>query len=132
MIKDLWLNLPVKDVEVSRRFFEAIGFPINDGPGQPPNTLCLLIGNPAVPVMLFPEATFEGFSRNKLSNPKEGSEILISVGIESPAAIDSIAARVEAAGGKVFSAPQTVMGNLYGCGFIDPDGHRWNLLWMDN
>ena len=56
--------------------------------------------------------------------------MLISVGVEKKQEVDELAKKAVAAGGTVFGQPG---GNdfMYGCGFIDPDGHRWNALYMD-
>ena len=56
MTKDIWLNLPVKDVAKSKAFFQAIGFSFNEAQSQGPNSACLLIGSKNVVVMLFAEA----------------------------------------------------------------------------
>ncbi len=36
---------------------------------------------------------------------------------------------IEAGGG--FGQPAEIQGWMYGCGFADPDGHRWNVLFRD-
>lgn len=56
--------------------------------------------------------------------------MLFSLGMESREAVNALAEKVQAAGGQVHAAPGG-SGGMYGCGFSDPDGHRWNALYMD-
>ncbi|HEY0029285.1 MAG TPA: VOC family protein, partial [Bacteroidia bacterium] len=81
--------------------------------------------------MLFAEAIFKGFTRAGIADTKQGSEVLFSFDAESREEVDEMAKRVEAAGGTIFGKPSDVQGWMYGCGFTDPDGHRWNVLHMD-
>ncbi len=82
-------------------------------------------------VMLFNETKFKEFIHYDLSNPKRGSEMLLSVEVESREEVDKIFENVNTAGGTEFAHPKEKEGWLYGAGFLDPDGHRWNLLFMD-
>lgn len=131
MINDLWLNLPVTDIERSKEFFTKIGFTINLKHGNSEYSACLLIGKKNIVVMLFTESVFNSFTRHNSSDTKTGSEILISFDVESKVEIDLIAQKVEEAGGTIFGPPSEIQGWMYGCGFIDLDGHRWNALFMD-
>ncbi|PKB16126.1 VOC family protein [Flavobacterium sp. 5] len=130
MVKQIWLNLPVKDVAKAKTFFIEIGFAFNEG-HETPTSACLLVGENNFPVMLFEEKELEGFIQNKLTNTKESSEMMISVDAQSRQEVDAFADKVRVAGGVVFSEPAEIQGWMYGCGFTDLDGHRWNVLYMD-
>ncbi len=130
MIKEVWLNLPVKDVNVSKKFFSAIGFSFNDK-NPDPNSAALVVGSKGTIVMLFPETMFKNFTQNNVADTKQGNEILISFDAESKQEVDDLADKVSKAGGNVFAKPTEIQGWMYGCGFADPDGHRWNILFMD-
>jgi len=132
MTKEIWVNLPVKNIEVAVAFFTAIGFSFNTNFGGDPKTAaCMLVGSKNVVVMLFQEQLFESFTQKKLADTGVGSEVLFSIDAESKEEVDALAAKVTAAGGTVYSPPALVQGWMYGCGFIDMDGHRWNVLFMD-
>lgn len=131
MINDLWLNLPVSDIERSKEFFTKIGFTLNLKQGNSEHSACLLIGKKKSVVMLFTQEVFNSFTRHNSSDTKSGSEILISFDAESKEEIDSISQKVSDAGGMVFGPPTEIQGWMYGCGFTDLDGHRWNALYMD-
>jgi predicted lactoylglutathione lyase len=132
MIKDLWINLPVKDLKKSITFFEAIGFTFaKNSPGFTPTSAPMLVGSKNVVVMLFEDKQFESFSRSPLADTTKGTEVLFSFEVESREDVDKIALDAEAAGGNMFAKPAEKDGWLYGCGFTDLDGHHWNSLFMD-
>lgn len=129
MTKEIWINLPVKDPGRSKEFFAALGFAI-DPPHPGVDAVGVVIGDPAIRVMLFPEATFQQFTRHGLPDTETTSEVLFSFGVESRGEVDELARKVVEAGGTLFADPAEIQGSMYGCGFIDPDGHRWNALYM--
>jgi predicted lactoylglutathione lyase len=131
MTKELWLNLPVKDVKRSREFFSRLGFSFNEKYGNTENSASLQIGTKNIIVMLFAEPIFKSFISHEISDTQKGSEMLISVDAESREEVDEMARKAEEAGGFVFGKPAENQGWMYGCGFTDLDGHRWNVLHMD-
>lgn len=128
MTKDLWLNLPVKDLDKTREFFTALG--AKPMQGAPSETMAgFTIGN--VPVMFILEETFTSFARIPLSDTGKGCEVLVSFGANTRDEIDEMAQKVTKAGGNLFAPPEVIQGWMYGCAFADLDGHRWNMLYMD-
>jgi uncharacterized protein len=128
---DLWINLPVRDVARSAAFFTKIGFAPNPGPGNSAHSASFLVGEKKTVLMLFAEAMFAGFTAHPVADTGRGAEVLFSLGADSRAEVDAMAERVAAAGGTVYAKPGESNGFMYGCGFRDPDGHRWNVLYMD-
>ena len=131
MAQDLWLNLPVSDLARSTAFFKAIGFSPNPGPGNSAHSASFTIGEKKIVLMLFVNDVFASFTNRPPSDTSRGSEVLFSLGADSRDQVNEIAARAKAAGGDVFAEPGESNGFMYGCGFSDPDGHRWNVLFMD-
>lgn len=131
MIGDLWLNLPVKDVAKAKAFFTAIGFAPNPGPGNSEHSASFAIGTKKVILMLFEESVFRHIARASIPHAADAAEVLISLGADSRQFVDEIADKAAKAGGDVFAQPEVVQGWMYGCGFTDLDGHRWNVLFMD-
>ncbi|HXB38937.1 MAG TPA: VOC family protein [Bacteroidia bacterium] len=131
MVKQIWLNLPVKDVAKSKEFFTKLGFSFNTKFGDGPDSACLLVGSTNFVVMLFSEAMFKKFTQHEITDTKQSNEMLISIDAESREEVDELAKKAESAGGIVFGKPGESQGWLYGCGFTDLDGHRWNVLYMD-
>ena len=130
MIKQIWLNLPVKDIAKSKVFFSQLGFSFNEK-HETKTSACLMIGDSNFVIMLFSESVFAGFVQNKITDTKTSSEILISIDAQSRNEVDEMANKVAEAGGIVFAEPAENQGWMYGCGFEDLDGHRWNVLYMD-
>jgi uncharacterized protein len=131
MIKEFWINLPVKDVSKSKEFFTKIGFSINTQYGNNGNSASLLVGKKNVVVMLFNEPTFKGFINNEVANAKQATEVLLSIDVESKEAVDEMVKKAVDAGGKSNHKPNEMTGWMYGCVFTDIDGHSWNVIYMD-
>jgi predicted lactoylglutathione lyase len=131
MAQDLWFNLPVKDLARSIAFFTQIGFSPSPGPGNSAQSASFTIGRSKIVLMLFAEKPFSSFTSHPVSDTAKGSEVLFSLGAESREQVDELAGKAEAAGGTVYAKPGESNGFMYGCGFCDPDGHRWNVLFMD-
>jgi predicted lactoylglutathione lyase len=130
MTKQIWLNLPVKNIEKSKQFFSKIGFSFNEEYSNE-NSACMLVGDQNFVVMLFEESLFGNFVQNTIADTQTHSEMLISIDAESRNEVEELAKKVEEAGGVLFAKPAENQGWMYGCGFSDLDGHRWNVLFMD-
>ncbi|MCW5962299.1 MAG: VOC family protein [Pyrinomonadaceae bacterium] len=128
MNREVWLNLPVKDVARSRQFFTKLGFEFQSGPGETPQMTALRFGKNVI--MLVEEEQFKFYSKNPISDPSAGTEILVSFSADSREDVEDLAEKVRAAGGVIFSEPGDVMDWMYGFAFVDLDGHRWNALFM--
>jgi predicted lactoylglutathione lyase len=129
MTNQLWLNLPVKNIERSKEFFSKLGFSFNTQHGNSPVSASLVIGKNVV--MLFEETSFKAFTKTDITDTSKTNEILISIDAESKEETDALAKKVEQAGGTIYGKPGEKDGWMYGFGFIDLDGHRWNVLYMD-
>jgi len=131
MTKELWLNLPVKDVNRSKEFFTKLGFSFNTKHGNTDISACLIVGTKNIAVMLFAEHVFKSFTGTDIADTQKSAEILISFDAESKEEVDELAKKVEDAGGNLYHKPSEQQGWMYGCAFADLDGHRWNVLYMD-
>lgn len=129
MTKEIWLNLPVKDLKKSKAFFAEIGFSFKDREME--NMIAMEVGEKKITVMLLDKNTFKNAAQHKITDTKQSCEVLISFDAESREEVDEVAKKVNSAGGSVFSKPAELQGWMYGCGFSDLDGHRWNALYMD-
>lgn len=130
MIKDLWINLPVRDVKKSKEFFTRLGFTPEEK-HETPDMSCVKVGEKNISVLLFAEETLKGFMKNEISDTKAGSEMMISFDAESREEVDETASKVFDAGGTIFAEPAEIQGWMYGFAFCDLDGHRWNQIFMD-
>lgn len=131
MTKSIWLNLPVKSVEKSKEFFIKIGFKLNLDYGSRPDSASFYIGESNFVMMLFERPIFEGFAATNISDTEKGTEVLLSIDAESKAGVDEMLEKVTDAGGFIYANPNDDGGAIYGFGFSDLDGHRWNVIYMD-
>jgi uncharacterized protein len=131
MAKQCWSNLSVKNINRSKEFFTKLGFKCSNQHGNSDNPVCLLIGDNNVVCMLFDEATFKGFTKNEITDTAKSNEVLLSIDAQSKEEVDEMLSNAIAAGGTSSHQPSQMKGFMYGCVFADPDGHKWNVLYMD-
>lgn len=129
MTNSAWINLPVNDVQRSKAFFKQLGATFVEN--ETPTMFGIYLGSNKVQVMMFGHQEFEQFTQSKVSNSTHSAELLISMEAANKAEVDELANKVKAAGGKVYAGPETWQGWMYGMGFQDLDGHRWNIAFMD-
>jgi len=122
--------LPVRDVARSKEFFAKLGFEFHPRHAGEDNVAGLSFKNGFL-VMLFPEETFKGFTRNEIAETSRGTEVLLSIDAQSREEVDELVRIAEEAGGEIYGRPSDHGGWMYGAGFADLDGHRWNILYMD-
>ena len=125
MIKEAWLNIPIKDLNKTKSFFESLGFELVR---EADDMVGFEVGAKKTPIMMVEESFFQKYAGASASDTTKGSELLISIDVETIEDVDETAEKVRAAGGTIFSEPSEIDGWMYGFGFSDPDGHRWNMV----
>jgi predicted lactoylglutathione lyase len=128
--KQIWLNLPVKDALLSKDFFTYLGFTFLEE-RTTEQSACMLIGATNFVVMLFADTMFKNFIQHEITDTNKSTQVLMSIDAESREEVDELARKVTEAGGTIYAEPGENQGWMYGCGFCDLDGHRWNVLYMD-
>ncbi len=128
MPRNLYVNLPVKDLARSVEFFTALDFSFNPK-FTDENATCMIV-NDNTSVMLLVESFFSTFTRKAICNTHEATEALLSLSLDSRAEVDDFVARAVAAGG-VEEGEATDHGFMYERGITDPDGHNWGVFHMD-
>ena len=124
----IFVNLPVKDLQASKRFYEALGFCVN--PQFTDETAACIVVDENIFVMLLTEAKFRDFIVGDIADPARGVEVLNCLSCDSRVEVDATLAKALGAGGKPWK-PVNDYGFMYGASFQDPDGHVWELMWMD-
>jgi predicted lactoylglutathione lyase len=127
--RQLYINLPVRDLARSKAFFSSLGFEFNPKLAGDHND-CMLVAEGAF-VMLSVEAFFKTFTRQSICDTSTHSEALFSVSCESREAVDEMVKRAIAGGGGSDEAAPQDHGFMYDWSFFDPDGHRWGVFWMN-
>lgn len=128
MNKQIFVNLPVKDLDKSKAFFAALGYTFNPQ-FTDQNAACMIIAEDSIYAMLLVEDFFKTFTGKQLVNAHEGTEVLNCLSCESEEQVDQLVAKALAAGGKAPRAAQD-HGFMYAHGFEDLDGHIWELAYM--
>ena len=124
----IFVNLPVKDLEKSKAFFTGLGFHFNpkfsdDKAG------CLVIGDDVF-FMLLAEPYFKTFIKKEVADATRTTEAILALTCESKAKVDELVDKALAAGAKSFNETKD-LGFMYNRSFQDPDGHLWEMVWMD-
>ena len=121
-------NIAVKDLDRSVKFFEELGFSF-DPRFTDENAAAMIVNEQAV-VMLLKEDFFKTFTRKELVDPAKQVESIIALSAESREDVDAFADKALEIGGSPANDP-VEMGFMYGRSFEDPDGHHWEIFWMD-
>ncbi|HEV7801656.1 MAG TPA: VOC family protein [Burkholderiales bacterium] len=127
MAAQIFVNLPVKDLQRSVAFFTHLGYTF-DPKFTNENATCMIVGE-NIFVMLLVESFFKTFTKKPISDAKKTTEVLLCLSCESRAQVDALVAKALAAGGTAPNAPQD-HGFMYGHGYEDLDGHIWELVYM--
>jgi uncharacterized protein len=129
MPRQIFVNLPVKELPRSKQFFESLGFTFNPQFTNEQGA-CMVISEGHNYAMLLVEPFFQGFTKKPISDAKKSTEVLVCLSCESREEVDELVRKAIAAGG---TAPNQVQdhGFMYGHGFEDLDGHVWEVMWMD-
>ncbi|HJV83809.1 VOC family protein [Noviherbaspirillum sp.] len=128
MNKQIYVNLPVKNLDSAKAFFTNLGFGFN---AQFTNEqgACMIVSD-NIYVMLLAESFFQTFTHKPIADASKLTEVLVCLSCDSREEVDQLVAKALAAGGKAPRAPQD-HGFMYGHGFEDLDGHIWELVHMD-
>ena len=129
MARQIFVNLPIKDMQRSQAFFKSLGFSFNPQFTNDQGA-CMVITENHNYVMLLVEPFFQGFTKKPIADATKTTEVLICLSCESRAEVDELVKKALAAGGTSPNPPQD-HGFMYGHGFTDLDGHVWELMYMD-
>ncbi|MBV9881722.1 MAG: VOC family protein [Sphingomonadaceae bacterium] len=128
MSKLIFVNLPVADLPAAKAFYEAIG--ATNNPMFTDDTAACMVLSDVIHVMLLTHDKFAQFTPKRIADAHATSEVLICISADSREAVDEIADKALAAGGREPREKQDY-GFMYGRSFEDPDGHIWEPMWMD-
>lgn len=128
MARQIYVNLPVKDLNRSMAFFAALGFEFDPNFSND-DAVGMIVGE-NIYVMLLIESFFRTFTKKGVCDARTCTEVLVCLSCDSRAQVDELVARAAAAGGTMARDPQDE-GFMYSQAFEDPDGHIWELAYME-
>ena len=130
MSRMIFINLPVTDLDKSVRFYEAIG-----GRKEPKfsnEAAAMIVLSDAIQVMLLTHDFYRSFTGKPIADAHRTSQVILCLSADDPAAVDSMVEAAASAGGKIDAGlKQDPVPMMYGRDFEDPDGHSWEVMWMD-
>jgi|SRR5580704_1759190 predicted lactoylglutathione lyase len=124
----IFVNLPVKDLSQSMKFFEALGYTFNRQ-FTDATAACLVISDD-IYAMLLTHAKFKEFTPREICNAAKATEVLICLSCENREQVNDLVRKAVAAGGTAPTEPKDY-GFMYQHGFQDPDSHLWELIYMN-
>jgi predicted lactoylglutathione lyase len=126
--KQIFVNLPVKDLGKTIEFFKKLGFEFNPQ-FTDENATCMVV-NDNIFVMLLVEKFFKTFTQKEICDTTKNTEVIIALSTQSREKVDQMLQNVIKAGGKESRKPQD-HGWMYGRSFEDLNGHLWEIIYMD-
>ena len=127
MAQQIFVNLPVKDLEASKAFFTRLGYQFN-AQFSDDKAACMVVSDD-IYVMLLVEDFFKTFTTKPIADAKRSTEVLVCLSCDSREQVDALVAQAREAGGSVPREPQD-HGFMYAHGYEDLDGHIWELVHM--
>ena len=130
MARMIFINLPVTDLERSIRFYEAIGATKNTDFSN--EQAAMMVLSDTIHVMLLTHPFYSSFTAKPIADPRATSQVILCLSADSRDAVDELLSAVSTAGGRTdLGLKQERHDFMYGRDFEDPDGHSWEVMWMD-
>lgn len=125
----IFINLPVADLAKSKAFYEAVG--ATNNPAFTDDTAACMVFSDVIHTMLLTHEKWATFTSKSIPDARTHAQVLLCVSADSREAVDGQVGKAVAAGGKADPTPTQDYGFMYGRSFEDPDGHIWEVMWMD-
>jgi len=129
MPKMIFVNLPVTDLARSTAFYEALG--ATREPRFSDDTASMIVFSDTIHAMLLTHDKYRQFTSKPIADAHATSQVLICLSADSRDDVDALIEKAAKAGGVADPAAPQDYGAMYGRSFEDPDGHHWELMWMD-
>ena len=128
MTRMIFVNLPVTDLQASMAFYSALGFENN--PQFTDETAACMVWSEAIHVMLLTHGKWRTFTDRPIP-PSSASEVMLALSFDSRDAVDAVNRAAADNGGTADINPVQDLGFMYNRNLADPDGHVWEMMWMD-
>ena len=128
MTRMIFVNLPVADLKASMAFYTALGFENN--PQFTDETAACMVWSEAIHVMLLTHDKWRTFTDRPIP-PSSSSEVMLALSFDSRDAVDAVNRAAADNGGTADINPVQDLGFMYNRNLADPDGHVWEMMWMD-
>ena len=129
MAKQIFINLPVRDLPKSKAFYEALGA-VNNPQFTDDTAACMVLSD-TIYVMLLTHAKWATFTRKPITDTSQSSAVSLALCLDDRQAVDALVDAAAAQGGKADVNPAQDQGFMYQRSVEDPDGHLWEPFFMD-
>jgi len=127
--KMIWANLAVSDLEQTTRFYTELGFKPNGTPSK--ELTSFFFGEGDFVIHFFLKEVLQTNIKSEIADSQRVMEVVFTLSAGSRDRVDDWEKEVERAGGRVISRPEEFGEGYYGFLFADPDGHRFNVFYME-
>ncbi|MFD0357770.1 VOC family protein [Streptomyces sp. NPDC127110] len=128
MTQMIFVNLPVKDLDAAKAFWEKLGYSFN--PQFTDETAACMVVSESIFAMLLTEEKFKEFATKPVADASKTTEVMVALSADSREKVDEVVDAALAAGA-VEPRPVMDLGFMYGRAFEDLDHHVWEFVWMD-
>lgn len=126
--RKIWANLAVSDLKRTTDFYTGIGFKPN---GASDELTSFTVGDDNFIIHFFIKDTLRAAIKGDLADLEQGNEIVFTLAAGSKKDVDDWENEVKRAGGTIVSTPEQFGKGYYGFVFSDPDGHKFNVFYME-
>lgn len=128
MSKQVFINLPVKDLAKSMAFYEALGFTNN--PQFTDDTAAAMVWSEQIIVMLLTHEKLQQFTSKQIIDAKKSIGVINGLSMESPEEMNKITNNAITMGGVELDELKDY-GFMQYRSFEDLDGNQWEVMYMD-
>ena len=129
MAKQIFVNLPVRDLQKSRAFYEALGA-VNNPQFTDATAACMVLSD-TIYVMLLTHEKWATFTTKPITDTRQSAQFALALSVDDRQAVDALVEAATAKGGKADVNPPQDLGFMYQRSVEDPDGHLWEPFFMD-
>lgn len=129
MPRMIFVNLPVRDIAAATRFYEAIGCEKNVQFSD--EKASSMVWSETITFQLLARDYFATFTPKQIADAQKTSEVLLCLTRDSREEVDAMAQAAAGAGGRADIREPMDMGFMYNRAFEDPDGHVFEIVWMN-
>ena len=127
-VRSLFINLPVHDLAATRAFWAKLGFAFDENYSDE-NALCMVLKEGAIHAMFLRQSFFQTFTTRPLAD-QTTTQVLLAVDVGSRERVREMMA-IALDNGATHYLQAEDHGWMYYDRFADPDGHQWEISYID-
>lgn len=125
----IFISVPVEDLERSKAFYTALGWPLNEALSSEAGACFTLDEHTSIMVLSREGYASVGGTEDLIGGPGTPSPVTVSFTLSSRDAVDALTEQAGAAGGRIGDTDD--YGFMYQRQFDDPDGYHYSPFWSN-